>query len=80
MENARYSGPAVSHMGINPVQSEVNSVGSVTYLHRAFDRGMETATRFPVPLHMIHMPAQTAWGCPSWVLHLFPCLRSVDGL
>lgn len=56
----------------------VYSLGSVTYLHRASDRGMETATRSPVPLHMIHMPAQTAWGCPSWVLHLFPCPRPVN--
>lgn len=52
------------------------SWSAVTYLHRAFDRGMETATRFPVRQHMKHMPAQTVWDFPSLVS--FPCLRPLN--
>ena len=55
----------------------VSTVESVTHLHRAFGTGMETSTRFPVPLRKTRRPAETAGGCPSGVLRLSPWLSPV---
>lgn len=61
-------------MNCDLFQGVVYSLISLTYLHRAFDRGMENATHFQARLRTIHMPAQILWGFPSLVVHLCPYL------